>query len=122
MQIQRQKEIVSSTYDALMTVYEKKSCVQCGKTVFEQVKVLENIPCAISVSRLSVEGRNLKEQNDYNMLKNSFKLFTDPDIVIKPGSVIEVTTDKMTRRYSHSGEGFCYPDHQEIVLKRIQEV
>lgn len=122
MQIQRQKELVSSTYDTLMTVYEKQSRVQGGKMVFDEVKVLENIPCALSVSRLSIEGRSLKEKNDYNMINNSFKLFTDPDISIKPGSIIEVATGKTLRHYSHSGEGFCYPDHQEIMLKRIEEV
>ncbi len=122
MQIQMQKELVSSTYDALMTVYEKVSRVKNGKTVFDNVKVLENVPCALCVSRLTVEGRNLKDKGDYNVVNNSFKLFTDPDVVIKPGSIIEVTTAQMTRKYSHSGEGFCYPDHQEFMVKRIEEV
>ncbi len=122
MQVQMQKELVSSTYDALMTVYEKVSRVKNGKTVFDTKKVLENIPCALCVSRLSIEGRNLKEKGDHNIINNSFKIFTDPDIVIKAGSIIEVATPQRTRRYSHSGEGFCYPDHQEIMVKRIEEV
>ncbi len=122
MQIQKQKELVSSYYDELMTVYEKTSKVKDGKTVFSDVKVLEDIPCCVCVSRLTVEGRTLKDKGAYNIVNNSFKLFTSPDIVINPGSIIEVKSTFSTRRYSSSGEGFCYPDHQEIMLKRIEEV
>jgi len=54
-----------------------------------------------------------------NTIKYEPVLFINPDIKIKPGSIIEVTQYGATRKFIRSGEPFIYETHQEIVLQRI---
>lgn len=48
------------------------------------------------------------------------KLFTVPEIQIKPGSKIIVTQNGVTTVYSSSGVPAVYPTHQEVILELFE--
>lgn len=83
------------------------------QTSQREVAVLENEPCRLSYNR--EQATNI--QNGAAVVSQSITLFIRPNLVIKPGSVIEITQHGYTRKYKGSGMPAVYSNHQEIVLE-----
>lgn len=113
------RKAIERQYKGLCTIYEYTEIEDpdTGETIVspEPLPVHENIPCKLSKKAIgSVDNSEVS-----NTIKYEPVLFINPDIKIKPGSIIEVTQYGVTRKFIRSGEPFVYETHQEIVLQRI---
>jgi hypothetical protein len=106
---------------ALMRLWKDTFCVTeyreitdaSGATGFEEVRVLEDLPCKLSFSSLGA----VNQADDAAMIVQSVKLFCDDELTVKPGSKIAVTRGGIVTEYSQSGEPALYPgSHLEIML------
>lgn len=87
------------------------------QTTQELVPVLTDEPCRISYNR--EQSTNI--QSGAAVVSQSITLFIRPDLVIKPGSVIEITQHGVTEKYKGSGQPAVYCNHQEIVLELYED-
>lgn len=97
------------------TIYEFKDVTDPDtyQTVQQEVPVVVDEPCRLSYNReLPTETRN-----GVAMVAQSILLFIRPDLVINPGSVIEVTQNGVTEKYKGSGKPAIYSNHQQIGLQ-----
>lgn len=83
------------------------------QTTQKEVPVLVDEPCRLSY--------NHEQATDIRsgaaVVSQSITLFIRPDLVIKPGSRIEVTQNGITEKYEGSGQPAVYTNHQQIILK-----
>ena len=87
------------------------------RTNNKEVIVLENQPC-----KLSYKNINSTEEGKVAKLVQTIKLFISPNISVKAGSKLIITTqNNITREYVRSGESAIYPNHQEIILELFKD-
>lgn len=87
------------------------------QTSQQEVKVVVDEPCRLSYNR----EQTASLQNGVAVVAQSIVLFIRPDLVIKPGSVIEVTQNGVTEKYEGSGQAAVYSNHQQIMLKLYED-
>lgn len=109
------RAVIETTYDGLCRVYEKKPVFNpdTGVTSQKEVCLVENLPCHLSFSGT---GPSVETGTVTNIIQ-TIKLFLAPEIVIAPGSRIEVTQQGRTENYGQSGKAAVYSSHQEILLE-----
>ena len=97
------------------TIYEYENVTNpfTHQTTQQEVAVLEDEPCRLSYNR--EQATNI--QNGAAVVSQSITLFIRPDLVINPGSVIEITQHGYTVKYKGSGMPAVYTNHQEITLE-----
>lgn len=97
------------------TIFEYKDITDpiTHQTTQEEVAVLENEPCRISYRY----EQSTNMQSGAAVVSQSIILFVRPDLVINPGSVIEITQHGVTQKYKGSGSPAVYCNHQQIVLE-----
>ena len=97
------------------TIYEYQNVTDpyTFQTTLKEVAVLEDEPCRLSYNR--EHATNIA--NGAAVVSQSITLFIRPDLVINPGSVIEITQHGVTEKYKGSGQPAVYCNHQEIVLE-----
>lgn len=97
------------------TIYEYKDITNpiTHQTTQEEVVVLENEPCRLSYRH--EQATNM--QSGAAVVSQSIRLFIRPDLVVNPGSVIEITQHGVTQKYKGSGSPAVYCNHQEITLE-----
>ncbi len=113
------RKVIESTYDGTCNIYEKQSYKDPDTKVTGQkmMKVVEDRSCHLSFSNISPAD----ETENISRIRQVIKLFLAPEIVVKPGSKIEVTQAGRTEFYSGSGKPAVYCSHQEIVLELWKE-
>lgn len=101
------------------TIYEYQNVTdpETYQTTQTEIPVLENEPCRLSYNR--EQSTNI--QSGAAVVSQSITLFIRPDIVIKPGSVIEITQNGYTEKYKGSGKPAVYTNHQEIILELYED-
>ena len=101
------------------TIYEYHEITDeyTWQTTHKLVPVLVDEPCRLSYNR--EQATNI--QSGAAVVSQSITLFIRPDLVIKPGSVIEITQHGVTERYKGSGQPAVYCNHQEIVLQLYED-
>ena len=101
------------------TIYEFQDITdpETFQTTQKEVPVLENEPCRLSYNR--EQSTNIA--NGAAVVSQSITLFIRPDLVIKPGSVIEITQNGVTEKFKGSGKPAVYTNHQEIVLELYED-
>ena len=101
------------------TIYEfqDKTDPETFQTTQQEVAVLENEPCRLSYNH--EQATNIR--SGAAVVSQSITLFIRPDLVINPGSVIEITQNGVTERYKGSGQPAVYSNHQEIVLQIYED-
>lgn len=101
------------------TVYEYQDITDpvTFQTTQREVAVLEDEPCRLSYNR--EQATNI--QSGAAVVSQSITLFVRPDLVIKPGSVIEITQHGVTEKYKGSGQPAVYCNHQEIILELYED-
>lgn len=101
------------------TIYEYRDITNPGtfQTRQELVPVLNDEPCRISYNR--EQATNIS--SGAAVVSQSITLFIRPDLVINPGSVIEITQNGVTVKYKGSGQPAVYSNHQEIVLQLYED-
>jgi len=103
--------IVQRLFDGNCDVIELVEKVDgFGITQMEQSVVLENVPCRICYKNIkpAVKGKS----SDY--ITQEVTLLIPPDIVIKNGSIVNVTQNGQSVCYRKTGEAAVYSSHREI--------
>ena len=106
---------IEATYNGSCNIYnrEPKRDPETGVTALEDVCKLENQLCHLSFSS-SVPAA---ETGTVTNVTQTIKLFLAPEIVIAPGSKIEVSQHGRTEVYGQSGKAAVHSSHQEILLE-----
>ncbi len=101
------------------TIYEYQHITDPDtfQTTSELVPVLQDEPCRLSYNH--EQATNI--QSGAAVVSQSITLFVRKDLVIKPGSVIEVTQNGVTEKYKGSGQPAIYSQHQQIVLQLYED-
>ena len=101
------------------TIYEYQDVTHPNtyQTTQEEVAVLVDEPCRISYNH--EQATNIA--NGAAVVSQSITLFIRPDLVIKPGSVIEITQNGVTEKYKGSGQPAVYSNHQQIILQLYED-
>jgi hypothetical protein len=114
-EVVRARKAIESLYNGTCTITEYQKVKKANKTTaFEEVVVLENQPC-----RLSIQTANNTNQTETGAfaLTQIVKLFIAPEIKVKPGSKLTITQNQVSTEYKSSGKPAHYNTHQEIVLE-----
>lgn len=83
----------------------------------QEVIVLEGEPCKLSYEKIT----SASQSDTTASITRVTKLFLSPEIEIKAGSKITVTTKAgVVQNYKNSGVSAVYPTHQEIVLEAFE--
>lgn len=101
------------------TIYEYQAVTDPDtyQTIHKLVPLFEDEPCRLSYQKEQATDIT----NGAAIISQSITLFIRPDIVIKEGSVIDITQHGVTTRYKGSGKPAIYTNHQEIVLKLYED-
>lgn len=101
------------------TIYEYRDITHPNtfQTRKELVSVLTDEPCRISYNR--EQATNIS--SGAAVVSQSITLFIRRDLVVNPGSVIEITQNGVTVKYKGSGQPAVYTNHQEIVLQLYED-
>lgn len=97
------------------TIYEYEDVTDpiTKQTTQQEVPVLVDEPCRLSYRY--EQSTNIK--SGAAVVSQSITLFIRPDLIIKPGSVIEITQHGKTCKYKGSGQPAVYCNHQQIILE-----
>ena len=101
------------------TIYEYQDVIDetTYQTTQKPVPVVVDEPCRLSYQK--EQATNIA--NGAAVISQSITLYIRPDLVIKPGSVIEITQHGVTEKYKGSGQPAVYCNHQEIVLELYED-
>ena len=97
------------------TIYEYQDATDpiTHQTTQREVAVVIDEPCRLSYKY--EQATNMA--NGAAVVSQGTTLFIRPDLVISPGSVIEITQHGVTEKYKGSGKPAVYCNHQEITLE-----
>lgn len=97
------------------TIYEYQDYIDpfTKQTTQKEVAVVTDEPCRMSYNY----EQSTNMSNGAAVVSQSIRLFIRPNLVIKPGSVIEITQHGVTQKYKGSGSPAVYCNHQEITLE-----
>jgi hypothetical protein len=101
------------------TIYEYQHVTdpETYQTTMQLTPVLVDEPCRISYN----QEHATDIQSGAAVVSQSIVLFIRPDLVIKPGSVIDITQNGVTERYKGSGQPAVYTKHQQITLQLYED-
>ena len=101
------------------TIYEFQDITdpETYQTTQQEVPILVDEPCRLSYNH--EQATNI--QSGAAVVSQSITLFIRPDLVVKPGSVIEITQNGVTERYKGSGKPAVYTNHQQIILQLYED-
>lgn len=101
------------------TIYEYQEVTdsETWQTNHTLVPVVSDEPCRLSHSR--EDTVNIESGAPY--ITQTITLFIRPDLVIKEGSVIEVTQHGVTNKYKRASKPAIYTKHQEVALELYED-
>lgn len=105
---------IESLYCGTMDVIERRGVKDENTkiTAFEEVIIMENIPCRISFSGFPENEQSVGAAEK----SQSIRLFCAPDIDIPEGSKIAISQHGVTQNYMRSGTAAVYKHHREYNL------
>jgi len=113
--VKQARKAIESLYDSTCTVveYRKEKDPVTKKMVSKEVTEYKDKPCKLSYS--SIGKSNQTEAA--NAVTQIIKVFIAPELDIKPGSKLVITSKGRTVEYKNSGVPAVYDTHQEIILE-----
>lgn len=110
---------LTSLWIGKCTIYEYQNVTHPNtyQTTQKLVPVLTDEPCRLSYNH--EQATNI--QSGAAVVSQSITLFIRPDLIIDPGSVIEITQHDRTEKYKRSGKPAVYTNHQEIILQLYED-
>jgi hypothetical protein len=101
------------------TIYEYEDVFddETYQTTQKLVPILVDEPCRLSYNH--EQATNIR--SGAAVVSQSITLFIRKDLVINPGSVLEITQNDVTEKYKGSGQPAVYSNHQEIVLQLYED-
>lgn len=111
----RHRALIEAAYDGTCNIYEKQPYKDPDTMVtsHKETLVKEDIPCRLSFSSAPAT----LESGSAAGVAQTVKLFLAPELVLRPGSKIEVVQNGRTECYRQSGKPAVYSSHQEVVLE-----
>ena len=110
------RKVIELMYEDSFTVteYVREKNEKTKLMDSKEVTVLENQPCKLSYEKITQASQG----DTAASIAQVAKIFLAPEIEIKAGSRLTVTTKAGTvQNYKQSGTPAIYPTHQEIVLE-----
>lgn len=109
---------IEATYDGVCSIYEKQSVKDPDTKITKQTDVLvqQNTPCHLSYSSAPPASGS----ETATAVAQIIKLFLAPELIIKPGSRIDVTQRGRKESYCQSGHAAVFASHQEILLELFE--
>lgn len=113
------RKAIEATYDGTCRIYGMQSVKDPVTKVTRQEEVLvqDGIACHLSYSSTVPAAGS----DTVTGVAQTIKLFLAPELVVPPGSRIEVTQQGRTESYAQSGKAAVYSSHQEILLEIWKE-
>lgn len=113
------RRAIEATYDGTCRIYGMRPVKDPGTKVTRQEEALvkEGVPCHLSFSSTAPAAGS----DTVTAVTQTIKLFLAPELVIPPGSRVEVTQQGRTESYAQSGKAAVYSSHQEILLEKWKE-
>lgn len=107
--------VIEQTYDGICNIYRMQSIKDPETKVTRQDEgiIHKDISCHLSYSKTAPAVGS----DTVTAVTQTIKLFLAPELVIPPGSRIEVTQQSRTESYDQSGKAAVYSSHQEILLE-----
>lgn len=113
------EQAIQKLWTGRCTIYKYVDEVhpQTFQTTKVETAVVVDEPCRLSYNH--VQATNI--QSGAAVVSQSITLFIRKDLVVEPGSVIEVTQNGFTEKYKGSGQPAIYSHHQQIVLQLYED-
>ena len=110
---------LSTLWIGKCTIYQFESVTdpETFQTTQKEVPVVVDEPCRVSYNR--EQATDIR--SGAAVTSQSVTLFLRPDLVVNPGSVIEVTQHGRTVKYKGSSTTALYTNHQEIILELYED-
>ena len=111
------RAIIEQTYTGRCSVIERQKVKkENGVTGFEEVTVLEGIPCFLNYETVPAA----EAADPASGINQGITLLLAPEVAISAGSKLVVTQNEVTREYTQSGVPAVYVSHQEINLELFE--
>lgn len=113
------RKVIELMYEDSLTVTEYRTEKNEKTKLMENVEVvvLEGQPCKLSYEKIA----QASQSDTVASIMRVTKVFLAPEIEIKAGSKLTVTTKAgVVQDYKQSGIPAVYPTHQEIVLEAFE--
>lgn len=106
-------------WTGVCTIYVREPVTDetTGKTIFQEVPLIEGEPCRLSHKTVTTAG----EKDNAAPVIQTTELFITNEITIPPGSKIVVTQNGVTGVYQQSGKPAVYSAHQEVIVDIFKE-
>lgn len=102
--------------------YQEKIDPETKQTSHELVTVVTNEPCRVSYGQAAYSrGSTVDIADGAPYLSQTITLFIRPDLVIKEGSVIEVTQHGVTTKFKRASKPAVHSQHQEVILELYED-
>lgn len=110
---------LASLWHGRATISEYKEVIDPNtfQTKHTLVPVVTDEPCRLSHGRETTV--DIASGAPY--ITQTIVLFIRPDLVIKEGSVIEITQNSLTNKYKRASKPAVYTNHQEIALELYED-
>lgn len=105
-------------------IYEYKNVTdpETYQTSQKLEAVTTDEPCRVSYGQSTYSRANPTESNSgVPYVDQTITLFIRPDLVIKEGSVIEVTQHNVTVKYKRASKPAVHSQHQEVLLELYED-
>ena len=101
------------------TIYEYQETTDPDtyQTTHSLVQVIKDEPCRLSHIRETTVDVN----SGAPYVSQTIVLFIRPNLIIKDGSVIEVTQHGVTEKFKRSSKPSVYTNHQEVTLELYED-
>ena len=101
------------------TIYEYQETTdsETWETTHGLVPMVVDEPCRLSHKQETTANI----ANGAPSVTQSIVLFIRPDLVIKEGSVIEITQHGVTEKYKRASKPSVYTNHQEVTLELYED-
>lgn len=106
-------------WEGRATIYEYQDVTdpETYQTKHELMAVATNEKCRLSHRR----EYTVVIDNGAPIVNQLIILFIRPDLIIKEGSVIEVTQNGVTNKYKRASKSAIYTNHQEVTLELYED-
>ena len=112
------RKAIESLYTGNCNIYDfVDETDEFGITDRTEQLLYENQKCRVSYKNISAANQT----ESFATTAQEIKLFIAPELLIPPGSTIEVTQNTRTEKYKSSGKAAVYTNHQEIILNMYKE-
>lgn len=110
--------ILATLYRDRVTIYGAKPVVRNGATEIEDVVIVSDYPC-----KISLVNQQPSENGQFGTDKYDAQLFLDNDVYIPAGAILDVTSiNGQTLRYKRTSASYlAYASHQEVKMVRDEK-